>query len=200
MAVAILNGTILDDGGLDCEGRFQYGLTPAFGFDTAWTNGLRTGDTFRELINNLLGGTTYYFRAQARNALGIASGATLTFATIPREPIVVTLPATEVGTTTAILNGEIIEDMGAGCETRFEYGGTAAYGMTTAWVFGSVTGSTFDAEIGALRGGSTYHYRAVARNRYGIGYGQDVVFGSLDDARVYGTGFQQVLARELEVI
>lgn len=200
MATAILNGTITDDGGLDCEGRFQYGLTQSFGFNTAWKNNLRTDDTFQELINNLLGGTTYYFRAQARNALGTTNGLTLTFVTIPRAPIVLSLPATAIGTTSAILNGKIIEDMGAGCETRFEWGGTATYGMTTKWVFGSVTGSTFEAEISALRGGATYHYRAVARNRYGIGYGQDVVFGSLDDLRVYGTGFQQVLARELEVI
>lgn len=176
MATALLSGTIIDDGGLPCEGSFEYGYSPAFGFTTPWRNNLRTGDSFQERIINLRGGITIYFRARARNAVGTTLGLTLTFVTVARIPVVVTTPATNISTGGATLNGLITDDMGAGCDCCFEYGGTTAYGSRTPWVSGYVTGSAFSDDIVGLKGGESFHYRAVARNRYGIGYGQDVTF------------------------
>lgn len=178
MATAILNGTVLDDGGLPCEARFQYGYTPALGINTLWRNGLRTGDTFREYIAGLRGGVLVYFRAQVRNAIGTTTGLTLSFITIPRDPIVVTSPATNISTTIATLNGLLVEDMGQGCEIRFEYGGTKSYGQETPWLSGFVTGDTFSQDIWGLSPGETCHCRAVARNRRGLGYGADVTFST----------------------
>ena len=79
--VATLNGTLLDDRGEACDCRFQWGLTTAYGNDTAWQPGLRTSDTFSEVISNLNRGATYHYRAQARNSVGTSSGLDVTFFT-----------------------------------------------------------------------------------------------------------------------
>ncbi len=180
MAMARLNGTILDDGGLDCEGRFVYGPTIAFGFVTPWRNNLRTGDTFSERVFNLLAGITIYFQAQARNALGTVVGTTLTLTTLTSEPKVRTLAATNISTGGAELNGEIIDNSGIPCRVCFEYGGTTAYGNKTPWLGGYGIGA-FSAVIADISPGSGIHYRAVAKNPYGIGYGQDMSFNGLED-------------------
>ena len=197
MATAWLNGTIIDDGGLPCEGRFEYGYTPAFGYATPWHNNLRTGDNFQERILNLLGGITVYFQAQARNALGDTVGLTLTFVTVHRVPVVVTAAATDVSTTGATLNGVIIDDMGEACQTCFEYGGTTAYGNKTPWIGWYITGSAFSDILVGISSGQGFHYRAVARNRYGVGYGHDMSFNTLSDrGGMSGFPLEYLLLRE----
>lgn len=199
MGKATLNATVLNDGGLDCEGRFQYGVTPAFGTNTAWQNTLRTGDSFSAIITGLPAGTTIYFRAQVRNALGTTSGATLTFNTLVTALVVSTDPATAIGTTSAVLNGTLVEDLGFGCETRFEYGGTAAYGNVTPWIYNYVEGDSFSNDVDNLSPGRSFHFRAVARNRLGIGYGKDRSF-TTRGLREPGTGFQIVFEPILEAM
>ena len=63
--------------------RFQYGLTVAYGTDTGWQSGKKAGDIFEQVISGLTPQTLYHFRAQAINEAGIASGADMTFITIP---------------------------------------------------------------------------------------------------------------------
>lgn len=182
MATAILNGTVIDDGGLPCEGRFQYGLAPgALITDTPWRNALATGDSFQWLVNNLPGGILIYFRAQVRNALGTVSGLVLSFTTIPRIPVVVTMPATDISTTGATLHGALIEDMGIGCDWAFEYGGTPAYGSETLWISGIAAPAAFQTDVVGLSSGDGVHFRAKCRNKYGIGYGQDRSFTTLSN-------------------
>ncbi|MBA7635142.1 hypothetical protein ES703_42743 [subsurface metagenome] len=43
--LATLSGTLDSDGGEDCQVRFQYGLTDAYGTDTEWQPGKVTGDS-----------------------------------------------------------------------------------------------------------------------------------------------------------
>ena len=188
MASAILNGTLVDDGGLVCECRFEYGLTPAYGSFTRWQGGMHTGDTFQELIRNLPSGYPVYFRAVARNAIGTTYGAQQIFTTIPTLPVVQTVAASNISTGGATLNGVIVLDQGAPCDARFEYGGTPSYGSKTRWVTGYVTGDSFSADIAGLSPGQVYHFRAIARNRYGEGYGQDMTFNTISD-RGPMTGF-----------
>lgn len=197
MATAILNGTLLDDGGLVCEVRFDWGLTGAYGNTTPWQAGFYTGMTFQERIYNLPGGITVYFRAVARNALGTTYGALQRFVTIPRAPIVTTDPATQISTTEATLNGTIIDDMGVGCRICFEYGGTSAYGNKTRWVSGFLTGAAFSMVIVGLSPGHSCHFRAVAENRYGRGFGVNRTFTTLSEIGIR-TGFPLELALLLE--
>lgn len=79
---ATLNGTLVDDGSEACEVRFQYGLTTNYGTNTDWQAGKETGDTFSQLIVELVCGTLYHFRAQAKNSAGTANGNDRTLTTI----------------------------------------------------------------------------------------------------------------------
>jgi serine protease len=84
---ATLNGVVSDDGGEACEYRFQYGTSPSvYGTNTTWTGNKTTGQSFNESISSLNKGTKYYFRAQARNSAGTASGSEQIFLTKPDAP------------------------------------------------------------------------------------------------------------------
>jgi len=181
MATATLNGTLVDDGGLVCEVRFEWGLIPAYGNVTPWRGGYTTGMTWLERLYSLPGGVLVYFRAAARNAMGTTYGAQQRFNTIPRMPIVITDPATAISTRDAVLNGSIEDDMGAACRARFEYGGTSALGMETRWIAGGLTGSSFSDTITGLTPGSSCYFRAVAENRYGRSYGAIATFTTVND-------------------
>lgn len=78
---ATLNGTVTGDGGEACEVRFQYGLTGAYGTNTAWQPGKLTNDTFSQKISGLTPNTLYHFRAQVKNSDSTVNGADRTFTT-----------------------------------------------------------------------------------------------------------------------
>jgi len=78
---ATLNGTVTGDGGEACEVRFQYGLTAAYGINTAWQPGKLTSNTFSQRINGLTPNTEYHFRAQIKNSAATVNGADRTFTT-----------------------------------------------------------------------------------------------------------------------
>lgn len=82
MAQATLNGQLVDDGGLTCDVRFEWGTTRDYGFETPWQGGFTTGMTFSATIYGLAEGVLYHFRAIAKNSLGTAYGNDMSFATL----------------------------------------------------------------------------------------------------------------------
>jgi len=187
MAQATLNGTILDDGGLPCEGRFQYGSTVVMGLFTPWQGGaFVTGDTFSALVTGIMGGTLYYFRAEVRNAAGVGTaGAILLFMTSLHggsilNPIVDIFTATSIIEDAAVLNGIVTFQGDRVGEARFHYGASPSYGMVTAWQGGLGTGSLFSAGIQGLSPGCVYHCRAEFRNSHGPPvFSGDLTFSTL---------------------
>jgi hypothetical protein len=94
---ARLRGRLLLDGGLVCQGRFEYGKTLAFGKETSWQlvteeNPSINQGYFETDVTDLEPDTLYYFRAVAENPMGInygyGSGAYKTFTTLPGPPLV----------------------------------------------------------------------------------------------------------------
>ncbi len=81
MSQATLNGQLVDDGGLTCEVRFQWGASASYGMETPWQGGFTSGDTFSATIYNLGEGRLYHFRAQARNSRGLSNGQDMVFVT-----------------------------------------------------------------------------------------------------------------------
>jgi len=80
------------DGGLACQGRFEYGKTLSFGKVTDWQlvteeNPSINQGYFTADVSGLQPGTTYYFRAVAANAMGTdyghGSSAYKSFTTLP---------------------------------------------------------------------------------------------------------------------
>lgn len=184
MAEAILNGTILDDGGLPCEGRFNYGLTPALGTTTPWQGGaLHTGDTFQQLVTGLFGNTIYYFRAEARNAAEVGTpGSILSLITISGVggPMasVAAMAAINITDRSARIRGMVLDDGGRAGRVRFQYGLTSAYGVVTSWQDGFITGDDFYADISSLSPETAYHFQAQFQNNPLVSSG-DAVFSTL---------------------
>ena len=181
MAEATLNGTIVNDGGFPCEGRFQYGTTLALGTFTPWQGGaLRTGDTFSQHIMGLAGRTVYYFRAEARNALGSATpGSILSFITTKTLVAAVDiLNPDNITEYRARLRGIVADQGDRPGAVRFNYGTTAAYGMVTPWQEGFGTGDEFQAVVSGLSPGMAYHARAEFRCSPSV-FSKDLSFSTL---------------------
>jgi len=93
---ARLRGRLMLDGGLVCQGRFEYGETLAFGEVTDWQLVMEENPSlnqgyFTADIAGLKPGTLYYVRAVAANPMGTDYGhgtaAYKTFTTLPGPPL-----------------------------------------------------------------------------------------------------------------
>jgi hypothetical protein len=90
-------------------------------------------------------------------------------------PFVQTLPPTAVETNGATLNG-FVDPQGVSFTTVwFEFGPTTAYGSTTPEQL-ALGPWQFSYALTGLTNGMTYHYRAVAFNSQGMGFGFDQSF------------------------
>lgn len=141
-------------------------------------------DNFTYGASGLQPNTTYYVRAYATNAEGtVYSSREESFTTeaTPQRPEVETGAASQITSTTAVVNGNILK---LGHET-----GILAYGhvwsdemrepttdySNTELGRTTQTGS-FQSQLKSLKPGTKYYVRAYARNQYGTNYGQTVEF------------------------
>ena len=85
MESATLNGILNDDGGMDCECWFEWGLDATYGNVTPSTS-KTTGEKFSYVMDGLLPETTYHFRAVASNIFGTGHGADREFRTMTELP------------------------------------------------------------------------------------------------------------------
>ncbi|MBN2239951.1 MAG: hypothetical protein JW712_09250 [Dehalococcoidales bacterium] len=68
-----LSGYLEDDGGLNCDCAFEWGLNDGYGFVTPFREN-SGGEFFAEMLTGLLPDTTYHFRAVSWNAFGVGYG------------------------------------------------------------------------------------------------------------------------------
>jgi hypothetical protein len=124
-------------------------------------------------VTGLKSARTYHYRLVASNTAGTANGSDITFLTAT-APAAVTAAATSVGATSATLNGSVNPN-GVATSWYFEYGTTTGYGSTTSSKnAGSGTSSVaVTASLTNLAGGTTYHYRLVAKSAVGTTRGAD---------------------------
>jgi hypothetical protein len=116
--------------------------------------------------------------------LGVAllAGAFGVAAAFARAPDVVTLPATAVGSHSAVLQGTV-NPRDKSTSYSFEYGTTIWYGKFTP----AASAGKGKADVAAvynltgLQAGTTYHYRLVANSSDGISRGSDVSFSTTQD-------------------
>jgi phosphodiesterase/alkaline phosphatase D-like protein/Leucine-rich repeat (LRR) protein len=158
---------------------FEYGLDTSYGTTVTATESPVSGATsvpVSAAITGLLPNTMYHYRVQAVNTAGAINGSDQTFTTLPL-PTATTDAATLITTTGATLNGTV-NAQGGNVAVTFEYGTTAAYGLTVTASPSPVNGSTDVTVSAALTGllpNTLYHFRVIA----GAINGSDQTFTTL---------------------
>lgn len=166
---------MLDRGGsITCTVFFEWGETSSYGNTTEPFTMDHEGYC-RAQLERLTPGVTYHYRVVAIGDGGVrGEGQDMTFATVLEELAVETLEA-EAFHTFADVRGRLTGFGGApSVQVYFEYGETAAYGLSTSPETLYATGS-FGAGLGGLKEHTTYHYRAVAKGDKTV-YGEDKTF------------------------
>lgn len=162
-----LNGTIVDMGGATGNKWFEYGLTVAYGTDTAHTTYTLPGTFTAAIPTDLTPGETYHYRSVIDNGVATVNGADQTFTfTMPiTDTITSTALTNRNGHTSGTFNGTIT-NMGVASDTYvyFNYGNNPAMGHTTTAqtvaAIGAVTGVVPD----ELNPGDTIYYQIVSLN------------------------------------
>jgi hypothetical protein len=175
---ATLNGEITDTGvtveagaGNVDEHGFAYGTASNLSTTIATsTLGALGETTFNQSISGLTCGTTYYYRAYARNSAGTGYGSIQSFDTsaCPAGAPFLSLSSVSSLTTTSVtLNASITNDGSSSSTDRgFHWGTTSSYG-SVASTTGTFGVGAFSQSLSALTCATTYYYRAFAINSTG---------------------------------
>lgn len=185
---ATLNGTV-NPNGRATTAKFQLGLAgAAYSVDLPVTLSPANGNAVQAVSaqnENLTPSTSYHYRLIATSSGGTTVGADQTFTTaapVPQPPVAVTGTATNIGMTSATLNGTI-NAVGEPTTAKFQVGLTAsAYDIEVPVTLAPVDGTvaqTVSAEVTGLTPLTVYHYRIVATNSGGITEGADQTFSTI---------------------
>ena len=180
---AFVKGIILAPGGSDVTARgFCWSTAPDPTInDNKLTEGKGIGH-FTGRISGLLPGTDYYVRAYASNM----NGTSYSISELIRTPLTVT-PATlvtiapEYITSTGVLTGGIITDIGGGEITERGICWNTDHSPTidNVKLFALITGAgsgSFTIQVNDFEPGKTYFLRAYAINDAGVSYGPETSF------------------------
>ena len=164
------------------ECAFEYGPTTAYGSSVACSSLPAAGTNavpVSAVLSRLTPGVTYHYRVALRYPGGAGEGSDASFSTPPGAPSALTQEASAVTASSVSLAAQLAPNGEAIGTCTFEYGSTDLYGSQTLCTFSSASPSarvSATAAIAGLRPGSIYHFRVVASNSFGTGYGGDEVF------------------------
>lgn len=128
--------------------------------------------------NGLSPGQTYSFDARVLCDYTNATGATVSFTTLKTAPVVTTSEVTQIGTTSAKLNG-LLTYGGSTTTISFEYGLTTSYGSSINGTPYTASGdSSLTATLTGLTPKTTYHYRIKAVSAEGTAYSNNGTFST----------------------
>ncbi len=174
---ATLQGQVIPNGSFAPTITLYYGPsddgTNAGSWAGSVTLGLEIG-TFSQTVSGLLPETTYYYTAKAVNSAGASWASPSTSFTTPAIMLaeVTNAPATEVGSTLATLNGQILSTGGGPTSVILFFGQTNGGENAAAWAqkvsLGTQTGA-FSQTV-ALLAATTYFFTAEASNGAGVSW------------------------------
>jgi PKD repeat protein len=169
---ATLNGQVLDTGGQAPLVTIYYGTTDGGSNPANWSEIIFLGaasGAFSTTVTGLAPNTTYYFRAAGTNSVGTSWAApSLSFTTQPiTVASIANLPATQVQTSSATLNGQIL-DTGNDIPVVTLYYGPTDGGTTSGnWSQSVSLGAqpaAFAQTVFGLSSNTTYYFTAAAAN------------------------------------
>jgi hypothetical protein len=178
---AALNATV-NPNGEAVSVYFEYGTTSLnrFTVTNLVTTGLNTSQPITIPLTGLSPATQYQFQFVAQDGAGTSFGGVLSFTTLGISPAVVTLPATNIDSTNATVNGSI-NPGGVATSYYFEFGTDTSYGdftPTNSLLAGNdivvVTNLLTN-----LQPGTVYHFQLVGANSIGTNLGGDLTFTNL---------------------
>lgn len=175
------NVDVFDDGGFEvtergvCWGTDAQQLTVDGEHLADATAGL---GEFTIEIQDLGIGKMFFFRGYAVNELGVGYGETLSLFTSEGLPVVNTLSVSEITTTTALCNGEVVDQgLSAIRERGFCWSLTENPTIDDFYVrslWNDV--GPYHCMATQLTDATVYHLRAYCKNRQGVAYGEEIVF------------------------
>ncbi len=189
---AILSGTINGDG-KPAKYSFQWGVTEALGQSTSQQSSGGGEEKVSFTLAELHAGTTYFFRIVGENENGANFGTLHEFTTPEAVEGLTTGPVEELQPTSATLTGSLKR---GGFETHyyFQWGTSTAYGKTSPETPAEVPPAKEEKEekearvletgLSGLVPNTTYHYRLVAENSFGVSHGADQVFTTSGPPRI----------------
>jgi len=156
--------------------------------DTHTEDGSGSG-SFTSSLTNLTPGSTYYVRGYATNSVGTAYGNQIYFTSLSGIPSVSTNDIKNILETTAIAGGIVTSNGGSEVTER----GICYSLIPNPTIMESKKSSgngngTFNCPLDILIPYVTYHVRAYAINRYGVAYGENKTFTTMD---AYYVGFEE---------
>lgn len=178
---ATLCGAIVDKGGVSISKRGFY-----FGNDTSKLTAVYVTERSDTLLYNLIDlvdGEKYYYQAFAFNEVGEGKGELKFFMTKELfAPSVKTSSSTNIGTTTAMLHGEITDN---GNSKIFSCGFYAGLTPTPdqKYSYGSNEESILGLVVNNLKSKTTYYYCIFAENQKGETKGDVLSFETLDTSK-----------------
>jgi len=175
---AIVGGYIEYNGGAPITSRGVYwGIqqNPST-TGTQFRMGTGAGDFFNTLTD-LQPVTTYYVQAFATNIAGTAFGEQVEFTTLATIPDVETIDASDITSTSARINGQVVFDGGSTVFERGFYWGLDAYPMENGELVQLDPGDgMFSQYLDGLEPSTYYYFQAFAINSEGMGEGEVLIF------------------------
>ncbi len=183
---AVSGGNVLSDGGDSVIARgVCWSKLTAPSTDDNRTQESGTLGTFTSILSQLAPYTKYYIRAYATNASGTGYGNEISFSTFKTAvPELITTEIISIGQKSAVSGGSVTADNGSSVVVRGVCWSIAPNPTISDNKSSSGSGSgDFSGFISGLAVHTTYYVRAYATNRLGTGYGNELIFTTLD----YGT-------------
>ena len=177
-------GSITNDGGSSITAKgICWGISPnPTTFDSKTTDGTGT-TTFTSFITGLSANVTYYVRAYATNSTGTGYGNQQSFTTSSTSntlPVVTSTSVTGLTTIQATFNAEVNSQGGGTVTERGAVWNTSGNPTVNSNRIPSGAGTgVYTATITGLSGGSNYYVRAYALNSFGISYGLEIPFSTI---------------------
>ena len=168
---ATLNAAILSNGGSEITACGFFYSTSENMSSKVTAEFLGTPDSiFSVTVSGLQNFTTYYYKAYATNDIGTVESEVMPFTTVIK-PSVTTNAATDLGSASATLNGNVTNDGGATGTIRGFVYGISTDNLTDSVISGIGSG-VYSQPITGLTPLTTYYFKAFASNNAGTVYGE----------------------------